>query len=414
VDPGKQSPSAQTFSELNWQIEACNSGMRRAESAPVATVSAGPKLVETAQQLRRDTPVTIVDLAASDNALLDFADAESSRLESRNASPRQAAPRSRAARAVLPIILAVLVLASVGAGAFWIQQRRPVASATSGSLSIQSEPAGAEVAIDGSVHGTTPLTINLSPGSHAVSVTGRDGRREMRVAIVAGQQAVHHITWARAEAAAAAIAPTGGLSVTTDARGEVVLLDGTERGRTPLRLDGIAAGPHVVTVRSGGGTHRRTIDVAPGVTTSLVISTAAGASGWLTVSTPLPMQVREDGQLVGTTEVKRMMLPPGEHDLEFVADAVGFTTRRAVRITAGQGTTLELPVPRAAVNINAAPWAEVLVDGERIGETPLANVLLPLGAHEIVFRHPELGERRVQAVATLRETVRVSVDMRNR
>jgi hypothetical protein len=378
----------------------------------VATVSAGPKLVETAQQLRRDTPVTIVDLASSDDALLDFAEAESSRLESRrDVAPRKPAPPSRATRTILPIVLAVLVLASVGAGAFWIQQRRPVAAATNGSVSIQSEPAGAEVAIDGSVHGTTPLTINLSPGSHDVSVTGRDGRREMRVAIVAGQQAVHHITWARAEAAAAIA--SGGVSVTTDPPGEVVLLDGVERGRTPLRLDGIAAGPHVVTVRGGGGTHRRSIDVAPGVTTSLVISTAA-SPGWLTVSTAVPMQVREDGQMVGTTEVKRMMLAAGEHDLEFVADAVGFTTRRAVRITAGQGTTLDLPLPRAAVNINAVPWAEVLVDGERIGETPLANVPLPLGAHEIVFRHPEFGERRVQAVATLRETVRVSVDMRNR
>jgi hypothetical protein len=356
--------------------------------------------------------VTIVDLASSDDALLDFADAESSRLERRDVSPPRAAPRSRAARALLPIVLTVLVLASVGAGAFWIQQRRPIATATNGSLSIQSEPAGAEVAIAGRVHGTTPLIINLPPGSHAISVTGRDGRKEMRVAVVAGQQAVHHITWARAEAAAA-IAPAGGLSVTTDAPGEVVLLDGAERGRTPLRLNDVAAGPHVVTVRSGGGTHRRTIDVAPGVTTSLVISTAAGA-GWLTVSTALPMQVREDGQMVGTTEVKRMMLSPGEHDLEFVADAVGFTARRAVRITAGQGTTLELPLPKAAVNINAVPWAEVIVDGERIGETPLANVPLSLGAHELVFRHPELGERRVQAVATLRETVRVSVDMRNR
>jgi hypothetical protein len=245
-----------------------------------------------------------------------------------------------------------------------------------------------------------------------MSVTGTGGRREMSVSIVAGQQAVHHITWAPPEAAALASA-TGGLTVATDTPGDVVLIDGTEQGRTPLRLETLAAGAHVVSVRSGGSTHRRTIEIVPGVTTSLVISTAAGA-GYLTVTTTLPMQVREGGQVVGSTDVRRMMLPPGDHDLEFVAEGVGFSTRRVVRIAAGQSTTIDVPVPTAAVNINATPWAEVFVDGQRIGETPLANVPLPLGRHQIVFRHPELGERRVETTATLREPTRVSVDMRSR
>ena len=311
-------------------------------------------------------------------------------------------------------MLSLLVLASVGAGAFWIQQRQPAPDSATGSLSIQSEPAGAEVAIDGTVRGITPLTVGLAAGSHALSVTGTSGRKEMNVAIAAGQQAVHHITWARADAAAAAPATaTGGLTVTTDAPGGIVLVDGTERGRTPLRLDRLEAGAHLVSVHSGGAVHRRTIEIVPGVTTSLVISTAAGA-GWLTVATGLSMQVRERDQVVGTTDVKRIMLPAGEHDLEFVSEAVGFSTRRTVRIAAGQATTLDVTPPKTAVHINAVPWAEVFVDGQRIGETPLANVPLPLGPHEVVFRHPELGERRVQTLVTLRNTARVTVDMRSR
>ena len=320
-------------------------------------------------------------------------------------------PRQLHRRTWVSIVVSLLVLAIAAAGV-WFQQRQVTPAAATGSLTIQSEPAGAEVAIDGTIRGATPLTIVLPAGSHAMSVTGTGGRKELSVAVVAGQQANHHITWASADAAAPAPA-TGGLTVTTDTAGDVVLLDGTERGRTPLRLGTLAAGSHTVSVRSAGITHRRTIEIVPGVTTSLVISTAAGA-GWLSVSTPVPMQVREKGQVVGSTEVRRMMLPPGDHDLELVADSVGFTTRRAVRITAGQATTIEVAVPTVAVNINATPWAEVFVDGQRVGETPLANVALALGSHEIVFRHPELGERRVQALATLRETTRVTVDMRAR
>ena len=66
------------------------------------------------------------------------------------------------------------------------------------------------------------------------------------------------------------------------------------------------------------------------------------------------------------------------------------------------------------MNINALPWAEVYVDGARVGDTPLANVMQPIGEHEIVFRHPQFGEKRQVARLTTRETVRISVDMRTR
>jgi hypothetical protein len=35
-----------------------------------------------------------------------------------------------------------------------------------------------------------------------------------------------------------------------------------------------------------------------------------------------------------------------------------------------------------------------------------------IGPHQLIFRHPELGERRVTAVVTLKDTARVAVDMR--
>jgi hypothetical protein len=35
-----------------------------------------------------------------------------------------------------------------------------------------------------------------------------------------------------------------------------------------------------------------------------------------------------------------------------------------------------------------------------------------IGSHQLIFRHPELGERRVTAVVTLNQTARVAIDMR--
>jgi hypothetical protein len=69
-------------------------------------------------------------------------------------------------------------------------------------------------------------------------------------------------------------------------------------------------------------------------------------------------------------------------------------------------------LPRAPLSINAIPWAEVFIDGTRVGETPLGNLPQTLGAHEIVFRHPQLGERRLSIVVTTKDKNRISVDMR--
>ena len=56
--------------------------------------------------------------------------------------------------------------------------------------------------------------------------------------------------------------------------------------------------------------------------------------------------------------------------------------------------------PRGTININAVPWAEVYIDGEKAGETPLANVPIRLGVREIVFRNPKFPDRKQTVTVT--------------
>ena len=72
--------------------------------------------------------------------------------------------------------------------------------------------------------------------------------------------------------------------------------------------------------------------------------------------------------------------------------------------------TIELP--QGTVNLNASPWAEVWIDGRRIGETPIGNLAVPIGPHEIVFRHPEFGEKKHAVSVTTAAPVRLSVSMK--
>lgn len=136
--------------------------------------------------------------------------------------------------------------------------------------------------------------------------------------------------------------------------------------------------------------------------------------GLITVTTPVAMRIYNGDRIVGTTEAETVMLPVGTHTLSFVSDEAGYTARRTVTVQAGRTTKVVLEAPSGSVNVNAAPWAEVWVDNQRVGETPIANLQLPIGPREFVFRHPELGERRKTAIVTLKQPVRVSMDMRTR
>jgi hypothetical protein len=140
----------------------------------------------------------------------------------------------------------------------------------------------------------------------------------------------------------------------------------------------------------------------------------AALAGSVAVTAPVPMQVLLRGRVVGTTEAESFMLPVGSQELEFVNQSVGYRTRRTVNVQAGKTVSLRLDAPNGTVHINAVPWAEVWIDGQRIGETPIGNLQTGIGSRELVFRHPELGERRATVLVTLKEPARISMDLRKK
>jgi hypothetical protein len=69
-------------------------------------------------------------------------------------------------------------------------------------------------------------------------------------------------------------------------------------------------------------------------------------------------------------------------------------------------------LPNGTISVNAVPWAEVLLDGKAIGETPIANLSVPIGPHELVLRNPRYTEQRRSVVVTVGTPVRLGVDLR--
>ena len=324
---------------------------------------------------------------------------------------RQAAPsRSRGIlRWLLAVGTAVVLVVGVVIGLSLAGFRLPVPALTPpalGTLVIESRPSGAFVTVDGEARGQTPVSVALKPGTHTFVLTGTE-TREMTVSVDPGSRVVQYIEMREA--------PAGGtLRIETSTPGAQVSVDGSPRGATPLDVADLAPGEHAVTLRSAGSTVTENVTVKAGETVSLVVPlprTEAVSPGWVAVTSPIELQVYEGDQLVGTSRANRVMMLAGRHVLRLANVGLGFETTRNVQVSSNGVTSVVVEPPNGVLFVNALPWAEVFMDGAKIGDTPIANYAAPIGSHEIVLRHPKFPERRMTVTVSLTAPARVGVDL---
>jgi hypothetical protein len=285
---------------------------------------------------------------------------------------------------------------------------RTVPAQTRGTATIASEPSGAGLFVDGVSKGLTPIELELEAGEHSIEIRGASSSRTLKLTIAAGERTTHHVELPVSASPAAAM---GRLEVTSDPPGARVTVDNTARGVTPLTIGNLSPGAHRVVVSNGTNSLQRTVQMEEGGTATVAVSLAPSqAAGWISFSAPFEMHVFDRGELVGTTVAQRLMLPAGRRDVELVSQAYGFRHVANVDVPAGKTTTLHVPVPNGSLSINALPWAEVWVDGRSAGTTPLANLTVAIGPHEVVWRHPRHGERRQTVPVTAQAPARIGVD----
>ena len=116
-------------------------------------------------------------------------------------------------------------------------------------------------------------------------------------------------------------------------------------------------------------------------------------SGGFRLSSPIEIQVLEGDRVLGSSTTGPIVMGAGRHELDFINSAFGYRSRQQVEIKANEIFNLSVLPPAGRVNINVTPWAQVWIDGNAAGETPLANLPMSVGEHRIILRHPQLGER---------------------
>jgi PEGA domain-containing protein len=143
-----------------------------------------------------------------------------------------------------------------------------------------------------------------------------------------------------------------------------------------------------------------------------VVPAIEETAGWLRVQSPIDLDISSEGHIIGTSRADRTMLPTGRHDLVFSNERIGYRGSQKVTVIPGETQTIQVRILGGTVSVNAQPWAEVSIDGKAVGETPFANMAIAAGVHEIVFTHPQFGERRIETVVRSGQHVRLGVDLR--
>jgi len=97
-----------------------------------------------------------------------------------------------------------------------------------------------------------------------------------------------------------------------------------------------------------------------------------------------------------------------------IGATIQLTSQKEQRLLATGAHALPLaPAEAGGLRVQAEPWAEVWVDGQRVETTPFARAV-PLGAgtHFVTLKHPDAPEEKRTVEITNGETVQLDVTMR--
>ena len=309
---------------------------------------------------------------------------------------------------VLPLIAILSALAAFALVRSRVATTRAAAANRPATITVDTRPAAADVFVDGRRVGATPLVLAVQPGTHTLTLRNGEAERRVVFAAAPGEQLAQYLDL-KAEPAV----QSARLSITTDPPGAQVAVDGRPRGVSPVIVENLSPAEHGVTVTSTSGSIERRITLDAGATKELVFSlprSPAAVGGWVSVASPFQVELFEGGELVGTSGTTRVMLPVGRHALVLKNVSLGYESGHSVEVAAGRVATIAVVAPQARLSINAVPWADVAIDGTAVGQTPMGNVMIAVGLHEITFRHPQFGERTQAIVVTAAGANRAAVD----
>ena len=320
-----------------------------------------------------------------------------------------AAKRQRRWRFAERIVFAVVLAIAIAEGVvikFSLLSATTMPGST-GAFQLDSRPSGVSVLIDGEARGATPLSLRLKGGPHVLELRAGSRSRVLPITIKNGETVSNYVELP-------SVAVTGGIDIRRSP-GARIRVDGLVRGTSPIRVLDLTPGTHDVLFESRGSKVHQPVQVQAGVTAvigpveALATRAAAEGDGWVDVKTPYEMSILEGGKMIGSSTAGKLPLPAGPHELEIVNDALQFRTTSSVVIAAGEVFPLHVALPMGTMTLESDVPADVLVDGVKVGTTPISSLAIAIGPHQVNFSHPQLGQLQRLVTVTASEPVKLAV-----
>jgi serine/threonine-protein kinase len=111
-----------------------------------------------------------------------------------------------------------------------------------------------------------------------------------------------------------------------------------------------------------------------------------------------------DGARLGGTPVSRAKVPAGSHLLKLENPALGLARVERITLRAGEEKVHRVSFQKGKINVMVDPWADVWLDGAKVGQTPLAAREVWEGRHRLRLVGPQ-GEKTVTVEVGAGQTV---------
>ncbi|MHC4454153.1 MAG: PEGA domain-containing protein, partial [Planctomycetota bacterium] len=251
-----------------------------------------------------------------------------------------------------------------------------------GTLSIASEPSDAMVIIDDKETGTTPITIiDLKSGTHIVTVR-MDGYDDWRDSVDVKPDKETTLT-AKLQKKA------GSVSINSDPPGAKTFIDDKEVGVTPKIIADLIPGKYNVEIIKGGYVNwNKSVKIVPGkeVTLSAELQLKTGAVS--IKSEPSGAMTLIDDKEAGTTPVTITDMKPGMHNVEIsMTGYENWYEKVDIKSDFENSFKAILHKITGSITIKSNPSnANIYLDGEEVGITPVNLSSVAIGLHEIELR----------------------------
>jgi len=276
-----------------------------------------------------------------------------------------------------------------------------------GLLSLSSQPAGAEVSIDGEPVGQTPLQdLSVAAGEHSLQLTYARHLPLEQALEVTGRNIQQQIQLQLAPAWA-------DVTVSSQPAGAAILVDGEAAGTTPATVEIMQGERQLILQLPGYADWQQELELEAGQPMDLGLVELQPAAGLLELaSVPAGANVTLDGEFRGQTPLTLELTPDRAHRLAVFKPGYRRHTSTVQLPAAGSDSqSIKLKAQLGEVRFEISPAGAILrIDGKPVGKGS-RTLSLPAFEHrvEVVLDGHASVRRRVTPRPGLQQRVQISL-----